>query len=176
MCDVVDKVSFAEVDGDLSIGGALLEDPGALLLARARHPHPRRNLPPPHITSAPGHIWSQLHSVHNPHTPAAGWYFNLSPQPAQHAYSEIKTWTLKIGLIIFAIFWNWHCMNIRFHLMMIESQSLTSLLVFVKVNEKNYKSWDGDAVLLEHKGSRGRGRYKMYKTFERAGKVAWNRL
>ena len=38
MCDVVDKVSFAEVDGDLAIGGALLEDAGALLLARARHP------------------------------------------------------------------------------------------------------------------------------------------
>ena len=38
MCDVVDEVSFAEVDGDLAIGRALLEDPGALLLACARHP------------------------------------------------------------------------------------------------------------------------------------------
>ena len=60
MCDVVDKVSFAEVDGDLSIGGALLEHPGALLLARARHPHPRRA--PVRLLTSHQH---QLTSDHN---------------------------------------------------------------------------------------------------------------
>ena len=60
MCDVVDKVSFAEVDGDLSIGGALLEHPGALLLARARHPHPRHT--PVRLLTSHQH---QLTSDHN---------------------------------------------------------------------------------------------------------------
>ena len=37
MCDMVDEVPFAEVDGDLAVGWAFLEDPRALLLARRRH-------------------------------------------------------------------------------------------------------------------------------------------
>ena len=120
MCDMVDEVPFAEVNGDLAVGWAFLEDPRALLLARWRHRCLRLlhlSPPSPHITRSPGHIWGcpPLHSGLHDHPQFSRSRVDklLSCHHDQHnmhvlKYKQSSSIDARIWLPLFSWFWNWN--------------------------------------------------------------------